>query len=78
MADQRLISSEGVVVENLPNTQFRIRLTEGDLAEKIILGHLSGKMRINYIRVLPGDRVKCEMNSLDLTRGRIVAKLPKL
>lgn len=60
---------EGEVVENLPNTLFRIKLDEGG---KVILGYLSGKMRKHYIKILPGDRVKLELTPYDLDRGRIV------
>lgn len=73
---QNVIIVEGEVVENLPNTLFRIRLDkkEADQEEEdvIILGYLSGKMRKNYIRILPGDRVKVELTPYDMTRGRIV------
>ena len=62
---------EGVVLENLPNTLFKIQLDDG----KEILGHLSGKMRLNYIKVLPGDRVRVEMSPYDETKGRIVHRL---
>ena len=61
---------EGVVLENLPNTLFKIQLDQG----KEILGHLSGKMRLNYIKVLPGDRVLIEIGP-DGLRGRIVRRL---
>jgi len=64
------IEVEGVVVENLPSTRFRVKLDEGDGME--ILAHLSGKMRTHYIRILPGDKVKVEMSPYDLTKGRIV------
>jgi len=60
---------EGEVIENLPNTLFKIQL---DNTEKIIIGYLSGKMRKYYIKILPGDRVKVEMTPYDLDRGRIV------
>jgi len=60
---------EGEVIENLPNTLFKIKLAE---SEKIIIGYLSGKMRKNYIKILPGDMVKVEMTPYDLDRGRIV------
>ncbi len=63
------IEVEGTVVENLPNARFRVKLEEGDIE---ILAHVSGKMRMNYIRILPGDRVRVEMSPYDLTRGRIV------
>ena len=62
------IEVEGVVVENLPNARFRVKLDEGELE---ILAHVSGKMRMHYIRILPGDRVRVEMSPYDLTKGRI-------
>ena len=64
-----IIRKEGVVVENLPNTQFRVQL-EGE--DRIILTYLSGKMRVHFIRILPGDKVTVEMSSEDADRGRIV------
>ncbi len=63
------IELEGVVVENLPNARFRVKLDEGSME---ILAHVSGKMRMHYIRILPGDRVRVEMSPYDLTKGRIV------
>ena len=62
------IEVEGTVVECLPNTTFKVEIEGGHT----ILAHLSGKMRINYIRILPGDRVKVALSPYDLTRGRIV------
>lgn len=62
---------EGVVTEALPNTLFRIDLEGG----RSILGHLSGKMRINHIKVLTGDRVRVEMSPYDATKGRIVLRM---
>jgi translation initiation factor IF-1 len=62
------IEVEGVVVENLPNARFRVKLDEGEME---ILAHVSGKMRMHYIRILPGDRVRVEMSPYDLTKGRI-------
>lgn len=62
------IEVEGVVVESLPNTMFRVELDNGHL----VLGHISGKMRKRYIRIVPGDRVKLELSPYDLERGRIV------
>jgi len=59
---------EGVIHEALPNTMFRVELDNGHL----VLGHISGKMRKHYIRILPGDRVTLELSPYDLTRGRIV------
>lgn len=58
---------EGVVVEVLPNTVFRVKLTNGH----IITAHISGKMRLNYIRILPGDKVTVEVSGYDVTQGRI-------
>jgi len=65
------IYQEGVVTENLPNTFFRVTLDDG----RVILAHLSGKMRLYYIKVLPGDRVRVEMTPYDETKGRIVHRL---
>lgn len=61
----------GQVIEALPNTMFRVKL----LDEKIVLCHLSGRMRINYIRIMPGDKVKVEMTPYDSTRGRIIFRI---
>lgn len=69
MAKKDTIRKEGVVIEKLPNAVFRVRLAE-DGAE--ILAHLSGKMRVHFIRILPGDRVTVEMSPYDSTKGRIV------
>jgi translation initiation factor IF-1 len=65
---EQAIEFDGVIVEALPNTMFRIDLDNGHR----ILGHISGKMRKHYIRILPGDRVKVELSAYDLTRGRII------
>jgi translation initiation factor IF-1 len=62
------IEIEGVVAEALPNAMFRVELTNGHR----ILAHISGKMRKNYIRILPADRVIVELSPYDLTRGRII------
>ena len=62
-----VIEMKGEVVEALPNTMFRVKLETGHA----ILAHLSGKMRMNYIRILPGDKVTIEMSPYDLTKGRI-------
>ena len=67
MAHQGNIEIEGTVLECLPNTLFRVKLPNG----AIVLCHLSGKMRLNYIRIMPGDKVKIEMSPYDLTKGRI-------
>ncbi len=66
--DDEAITVEGRVVEALPNAMFRVELDNGH----IVLSHLAGKMRTNYIRVLPGDRVTVELSPYDLTRGRII------
>jgi translation initiation factor IF-1 len=63
-----VITVEGEVVENLPNTLFKVKLLN---SEKVILCYLSGKMRKNYIKILPGDKVKIELTHYDLNRGRI-------
>ncbi len=62
-----MIEVEGTVVESLPNTTFRVDIERG----RIILAHISGKLRMNYIRILPGDKVTVQMSPYDLTRGRI-------
>lgn len=67
MVHQGSIEVEGEVVECLPNTLFRVKLPNG----RIVLCHLSGKMRINFIRIMPGDRVRLEMTPYDATKGRI-------
>ncbi|MDO9027273.1 MAG: translation initiation factor IF-1 [Candidatus Roizmanbacteria bacterium] len=64
-----VITVEGEVVENLPNTLFKVKLFN---SEKVILCYLSGKMRKNYIKILPGDKVKLELTHYDLNRGRII------
>ena len=68
MAKEEAIQMEGVVTETLPNTTFRVELENGH----VVLGYLSGRMRRNYIRVLPGDRVTISLSPYDLTKGRIV------
>ena len=67
MAKSDLIEVEGVVVESLPNTTFQVDIGNGHT----ILAHISGKLRMNFIRILPGDKVTVEMSPYDLTRGRI-------
>lgn len=71
MTHQGVTEVIGQVIEALPNTLFKVKLPDG----KIILCHLSGKMRINYIRIMPGDRVKVEMTPYDLTKGRITFRI---
>ena len=67
LAKEEVIEVEGVVVETLPNTNFKVELENGHQ----ILAHISGKLRMNYIKILPGDKVKVELSPYDLTRGRI-------
>jgi translation initiation factor IF-1 len=67
LAKEDLIEVEGTVVEALPNAMFQVELENGHK----ILAHLSGKLRTNFIRILPGDKVKIELSPYDLTRGRI-------
>lgn len=69
-ATERLFK-EGIVEEALPSTLFRVRLDDG----KELLAHLSGRMRLHYIRVLPGDRVRVELSPYDETKARIVQRL---
>ena len=68
MAKKDVIEVEGSVVLALPNAMFRVKLQN----EHVILAHISGKMRLNFIRILPGDRVLVELSPYDLTRGRII------
>ena len=67
MPKQSAIEQEGVIVETLPNAMFKVELENGH----VIIAHISVKMRMNYIKILPGDRVKVEMSPYDLTKGRI-------
>lgn len=69
---KEVISLDGLVTECLPNATFRIAVVLNDKKDHLILGHLSGKIRINNINILCGDRVKLELSPYDLTRGRIV------
>lgn len=64
---KEVIELEGTVVETLPNALFRVQLENGH----VVLAHISGKMRMNYIRIIPGDRVSLEMTPYDLSKGRI-------
>ena len=67
-----VIVVEGEVVENLPNTLFRVKVSQ---SEQMLLCYLSGKMRKHYIKILPGDRVRVELTPYDLTRGRITYRI---
>lgn len=73
MKEETLVVT-GEVTENLPNTLFRVKL-DSEFNEKVILCYLSGKMRKHYIKILPGDRVRIEMSSYDLDKGRITYRL---
>ena len=68
MANEDVLQMQGEIVETLPNATFRVKLENGH----VILGHISGKMRMHYIRILPGDKVTVELTPYDLTRGRII------
>ncbi|HHP7240219.1 MAG TPA: translation initiation factor IF-1 [Cyclobacteriaceae bacterium] len=68
MAKQVSIQQDGTIVEALSNAMFRVELENGHT----VIAHISGKMRMNYIKILPGDKVKLEMSPYDLTKGRIV------
>ena len=67
MAKEETIQMQGEILETLPNATFRVKLENGH----VVLGHISGKMRMHYIRILPGDKVRLEMSPYDLTKGRI-------
>ncbi|MBN2484102.1 MAG: translation initiation factor IF-1 [Candidatus Omnitrophica bacterium] len=67
MSKEELIEVEGEIVETLPNAMFRVKLENNH----IVLAHVSGKMRMHFIKILPGDKVKLELSPYDLTRGRI-------
>jgi len=68
---EELIETEGKILEALPNAMFKVELENGH----VVLAHVSGKMRMNFIRILPGDKVKLELSPYDLTRGRITFRV---
>lgn len=68
MTKEDKIEVEGSILEALPNAMFRVQIPQG----KIVLAHISGRMRMHYIKILPGDKVRLELSPYDLTRGRIV------
>ena len=68
MAKEDVIEMQGEVTENLPNATFRVRLENGHM----VLGHISGKMRMHYIRILPSDKVTVQLTPYDLSRARII------
>ena len=67
LSKEDVIEVEGTVIETLPNTNFKVELENGHQ----VLAHISGKLRMNYIKILPGDKVKLELSPYDLTKGRI-------
>ena len=71
MPKEELIETEGKIIEALPNATFRVELENGH----VVLAHVSGKMRMNFIRILPGDKVKLELSPYDLNRGRITFRV---
>ncbi|HEY3299458.1 MAG: translation initiation factor IF-1 [Methylophilaceae bacterium] len=71
MAKEDRIEMQGEVLENLPNATFRVKLENGH----VVLGYISGKMRMHYIRILPGDKVTVEMTPYDLSRARIIFRV---
>jgi translation initiation factor IF-1 len=71
MPHQGNIEVDGEVTESLPNTLFRVKLANS----RVVLCHLSGKMRLNYIRIMPGDKVRIEMTPYDATKGRITYRV---
>jgi len=71
MTHQGSFETEGKVLESLPNTLFKVELFDGS----VVLCHLSGRMRMNFIKILPGDRVKLEMTPYDKTKGRITYRI---
>lgn len=71
MAKEELIETEGTIIETLPNAMFKVQLENGH----VVLAHVSGKMRMNFIRILPGDKVKLELSPYDLSRGRITFRV---
>ncbi|MBQ2712026.1 MAG: translation initiation factor IF-1 [Clostridia bacterium] len=68
MSKDDVIEVEGVVVESLPNANFKVKLGNGH----VITAYISGKLRMNYIKIIPGDTVKIEMSPYDLTKGRVI------
>ncbi len=69
---KEVIEVQGTVMETLPNATFRVKLLDENQPDREILAHISGRMRINHIRILPGDKVTVELTPYDLTKGRIV------
>ena len=76
MAKEQAIQVEGVIKETLPNAMFRVEVEIGENSHEV-LAHVSGKMRMHFIKILPGDTVKVEISPYDLTRGRIIYRSKK-
>ena len=73
MSKESLIETEGSILETLPNAMFRVKLDNGHC----ILAHISGRIRVRYIKIIPGDKVKVEMSPYDLTKGRITYRFSR-
>ena len=73
MPKEDFIEAQGTIIETLPNAMFRVELENGHR----VLAHISGKMRMHYIKILPGDRVTVELSPYDLSRGRITYRFPR-
>jgi len=73
MTKENLIETEGTILETLPNAMFRVKLENGHC----ILAHISGRIRMHYIKIIPGDKVKIEISSYDLTKGRITYRFSR-
>ena len=73
MSKEDLIETEGSILETLPNAMFRVRLENGHC----VLAHISGKIRMHYIKIIPGDKVKVELSPYDLSRGRITYRFSR-
>ncbi|PIR55294.1 translation initiation factor IF-1 [Candidatus Peregrinibacteria bacterium CG10_big_fil_rev_8_21_14_0_10_36_19] len=71
MGKEDIIEVTGIVIEPLPNAQFKVRIDDEPYKDLIIDAHLSGKMRVNFIKILPGDKVTIQLSIYDLTKGRI-------
>ena len=71
MAKEDLIEAQGSILETLPNAMFRVKLDNGHC----VLAHISGRIRMHYIKIIPGDKVKVELSPYDLTRGRITYRM---
>ena len=69
--EKEIVQVEGIVTETLPGTKFKVRID----AEHELIAHISGRMRMNYIKILPGDKVVLEMSPYDLTKGRIIKRM---